>query len=59
MFVGALIGGGLAKVVSGDALRTIFGVVGILVAVNMAIPKRWSISENLPSSVFVNRPSLR
>ncbi len=55
VFVGALIGGGLAKVVSGDALRMIFGVVGILVAVNMAIPKTLVISESLPSSGLVNR----
>lgn len=55
VFVGALIGGGLAKVVSGDSLRAIFGVVGMLVAVNMALPKTLVVSEALPVSKWVNR----
>ncbi|MCR4266200.1 sulfite exporter TauE/SafE family protein [Nitratireductor sp. ZSWI3] len=55
VFVGALIGGGLAKVVSGDSLRAIFGVVGLLVAVNMALPKTLVVSEALPVSKWINR----
>ncbi|EKF18300.1 sulfite exporter TauE/SafE family protein [Nitratireductor pacificus] len=55
VFCGALIGGGLAKFVSGDSLRAIFGVVGLLVAVNMALPKTLVISQHLPANTWVNR----
>ncbi|WP_246717529.1 sulfite exporter TauE/SafE family protein [Oricola nitratireducens] len=55
VIVGAVIGGALAKVVSGDSLRSIFGVVGLLVAINMMIPKTLVISEHLPSSNWINR----
>lgn len=55
VFVGALIGGGLAKFVSGDSLRAIFGVVGLLVAVNMALPKTLVVSDALPVSKWINR----
>lgn len=55
VFIGALVGGGLAKVVSGEHLRLIFGVVGILVAINMALPKTLVLSEALPVSKWINR----
>jgi uncharacterized membrane protein YfcA len=55
IFIGALIGGGLANFISGDGLRLVFGVVGILVAINMAIPKTLVISDHLPKKTWTNR----
>ncbi|MBW3098285.1 sulfite exporter TauE/SafE family protein [Pseudohoeflea coraliihabitans] len=55
VFVGALIGGGMAMIVSGAGLRFLFGVVGLAVAVNMAIPKTLVIAAHLPQSGLVNR----
>ena len=54
-FVGALIGGIMAKFIPGGGLRLVFGVVGLLVAVNMAIPRHLVISNHLPKSAWVNR----
>lgn len=53
--VGALIGGGLSKVISGEGLRLVFGSVAILVAINMAIPKTLVVADHLPGSKIVNR----
>ncbi|MSU88501.1 TSUP family transporter [Rhodobacteraceae bacterium 2CG4] len=55
VFAGALAGGLLAKVVSGGDLRAIFGVVALVVAVNMAIPKTLVIQDHLPVRAWVNR----
>jgi uncharacterized protein len=55
IFFGALVGGILARFIPGDGLRTVFGVVGILVAINMTIPKTLVISQHLPVSVWINR----
>lgn len=53
--IGALIGGLLSKVIPGDGLRLVFGIVGILVAINMAIPKTLVIADGLPKSGIINR----
>jgi uncharacterized membrane protein YfcA len=55
MFVGALIGGILSKYIPGGGLRLVFGVVGVLVAVNMALPRALVLAEHLPKSGLVNR----
>lgn len=55
VFAGALIGGLLAKVIPGDGLRALFGVVALAVAVNMAIPKTLVIQDHLPVRAWVNR----
>lgn len=55
MFVGALIGGIMSKFIPGDGLRLVFGVVGVLVALNMALPKALVISDHLPRTGLVNR----
>ena len=39
IFVGALIGGILSKYLASSSLTLIFGVIALLVAVNMALPK--------------------
>jgi len=54
-FFGALIGGIMAKFIPGGGLRLVFGVVGLLVAVNMSIPRHLVISDHLPKSAWVNR----
>lgn len=53
--LGAIIGGGLAAVISGGGLRYIFGLVGLAVAINMALPKTLVISQGLPTSHWLNR----
>jgi len=55
IFIGALIGGIMSKYIPGSGLRFVFGVVGILVAINMAIPKTLVISDHLPKSGWINR----
>lgn len=55
VFTGALIGGIMSKFIPGDGLRLVFGVVGLLVAVNMTIPKHLVISDHLPKSGWINR----
>jgi hypothetical protein len=48
VFVGALIGGVLASVVSGAFLTVLFGVVALLVAINLALPRTVVLAEDLP-----------
>lgn len=55
IFIGALIGGIMSKYIPGSGLRFVFGIVGILVAFNMAIPKTLVISDHLPKSGWINR----
>ncbi|MGX9355670.1 sulfite exporter TauE/SafE family protein [Roseobacteraceae bacterium S113] len=48
IFVGAAIGGVLSKFLDSGALTLIFGVIALVVAINMAIPKTFVISKDLP-----------
>lgn len=50
IILGALAGGVLARFASGDALRLVFGLVALAVAVNMAIPKTLTAADELPKS---------
>ncbi|SDW23617.1 Uncharacterized membrane protein YfcA [Albimonas donghaensis] len=54
VIVGALAGGVLAKFVSGDALRLVFGVVALLVAVNMFMPRQIQAAEAPPTGAPAN-----
>lgn len=47
--IGALIGGIAARYASGDMLRLVFGVVALLVAINMATPKTLVVGDSLPT----------
>lgn len=49
IFVGALIGGVLAKFLESSVLTLIFGVVALVVSVNMAIPKTLVVAKELPN----------
>ncbi|MEP0521342.1 MAG: sulfite exporter TauE/SafE family protein [Hyphomicrobiales bacterium] len=49
IFAGALFGGVLSKYLSSDNLTLIFGVIALLVSINMALPKKIVISDKLPS----------
>jgi uncharacterized membrane protein YfcA len=55
IFIGAAIGGVAAKFINGDGLRLIFGVIALLVAINMALPRQLRVSDALPTSRWVNR----
>ena len=55
IFVGAAIGGVAAKFINGDGLRLIFGVIALLVAINMALPRQLKVSDALPKSGLANR----
>ncbi|MCO6383683.1 TSUP family transporter [Oceanicola sp. 502str15] len=48
IFVGALIGGLLSKVIASSGLTLIFGVIALLVAINMALPKKIVLADELP-----------
>lgn len=50
--LGALTGGLAARFFEPELLTAIFGVVGLLVALNLAIPKAVVISEHLPGRVL-------
>lgn len=54
LFVGALIGGLLSKVLGGDALKLVFGVMAIAVAFNMGFPRKWKLADSLPVSAAAN-----
>lgn len=49
MFFGALLGGAAADAFGADGLTLIFGVVALLVAVNLAIPHNLTLAEAPPS----------
>jgi len=55
IFTGALIGGVMSKFIPGTGLRLVFGVVGLLVAINMASPKHLVVSGHLPKKGWANR----
>jgi uncharacterized membrane protein YfcA len=55
IFAGAAIGGIAAKYIDGNGLRLIFGIVALLVAINMALPRQVKISDALPVSRWTNR----
>lgn len=48
IFLGALIGGLLSKVIDSAGLTAIFGFVALLVAINMALPKKIVLADRLP-----------
>ena len=56
IFLGALLGGLLSFVLSGDALRLVFGVIALLVAINMAVPKQLVLAAALPRSAAAQAP---
>ena len=51
IFIGALVGGALASYVSGTFLTALFGVIALLVSINLAIPKDLVVAESLPDGV--------
>ena len=51
VFAGALIGGLLSFVLDGTSLRLVFGIIALIVAVNMAVPKQVVLSSALPASI--------
>jgi uncharacterized membrane protein YfcA len=54
IFAGALLGGIMSRYIPGVGLRAVFGVVGLLVAVNMALPRHIVVSAALPVSSVAN-----
>jgi len=54
VFVGALAGGVISRYLAGGSLSAIFGVVALIVAVNMASPRKAVLSESLPASKLGN-----
>jgi uncharacterized protein len=52
MGFGALAGGLASRYLGGEALTGVFGVVGILVAINLSIPKHLVIAAELPHVVI-------
>ncbi|MEO9458641.1 MAG: sulfite exporter TauE/SafE family protein [Lentilitoribacter sp.] len=51
IFIGAAIGGVLSKYLASTSLTLIFGVIALLVSINMALPKKLVISDELPKGV--------
>jgi uncharacterized membrane protein YfcA len=48
IFMGALLGGLMSKVLDSQDLTLIFGIVALLVAVNMAVPKTLVVAQTVP-----------
>ncbi len=55
VFVGAALGGIASGYLDGKALAGVFGVVALVVAVNMALPKPLILADAIPGSASVNR----
>lgn len=51
IFIGAAIGGVLSKYLASSSLTMIFGVIALLVSINMALPKKVVIADELPKGV--------
>ncbi len=51
IFIGAAIGGVLSKYLASSSLTLIFGVIALLVSINMALPKKVVIADELPKGV--------
>ena len=49
--IGALVGGFVAGALDGEQLKLVFGVVALVVAVNMAIPRTLTVAAALPGSM--------
>jgi uncharacterized membrane protein YfcA len=54
IFIGAALGGIAARFIPGQALRSVFGIVALLVAINMALPKQFTIADAPPVSKWIN-----
>lgn len=54
VFVGAGAGGVLSRFLAGDVLTAIFGVVALVVSINMASAKKLVLAESLPQSRLGN-----
>ena len=52
---GAALGGFVSRYLDGEMLKTIFGVIALLVAINMASPKKLLLGETLPVSSLIQR----
>jgi uncharacterized membrane protein YfcA len=55
IFAGAAVGGVAAKYIDGNGLRLIFGIIALLVSINMALPRQLKVSDELPPSPWINR----
>lgn len=55
IFAGALLGGILSKFLDGGALTGIFGLIALIVSINMALPKKLVLAESLPTNRAARR----
>ncbi len=55
VFVGAALGGTTSGYLDGKALAGVFGVVALVVAVNMVLPKPLVLADAIPGSAAINR----
>lgn len=51
IFIGAGLGGILAKYIASHTLTMIFGVIALLVSINMALPKNIVVAEKVPENM--------
>lgn len=54
IFVGALVGGIASKFIDGMVLTGIFGVIALIVSINMASPKKLVLAESVPKGIVPN-----
>lgn len=54
IFVGSLLGGILSRFLDGEVLTAVFGCIALVVAANMALPKKLVLAENLPNARAAN-----
>ena len=55
VFLGALVGGGVASFVSGAFLTAFFGIVALAVALNLALPRTIVLAAGLPEGAVARR----
>lgn len=54
IFIGAALGGYLSRYIKSDDLTVLFGVIALVVSINMAIPKKMVVMNHLPKSKMLN-----
>ncbi len=57
IFLGAAIGGYVSRYISGPQLTAVFGVIALIVSINMAIPKNLVVASELPKR-FVSKAGI-
>lgn len=54
IFIGAGLGGFLSRYINSNELTLLFGIIALIVSINMALPKKITLTSGLPKSKILN-----